>query len=189
MEARDVLGTFCGGSTQWGEGPIENCTLYEFPAAATPKDHTQGLKTIEMILSVWRPEWRSRCGQGPCGRVPATSPGRIWGSARFGGHDSFQAPDVSSAEVEQPCAPWRSPSPLLPAAAAQPTQMPFWGPQTRSAGSTGLHLCSDLPQGPPASSSCDLCGEHKGAGTALGGFLVERKVGRDPGDNRESCGV
>ena len=142
-----------------------------------------------MILSVWRPEWRSRCGQGPCGRVPATSPGRIWGSARFGGHDSFQAPDVSSAEVEQPCAPWRSPSPLLPAAAAQPTQMPFWGPQTRSAGSTGLHLCSDLPQGPPASSSCDLCGEHKGAGTALGGFLVERKVGRDPGDNRESCGV
>lgn len=41
--ARDVLGTLCGGRTQWGDGPIENCTLYEFPAAATPKDHTQRL--------------------------------------------------------------------------------------------------------------------------------------------------
>lgn len=27
------------------------------------------------------------------------------------------------------------------------------------------------------------------AGAVLGGFLVEMKVGRDPGDNRESCGV
>ena len=65
VEARDVLGTLCWGRTQSGDGPIENCTLYEFPAAATPKDHTQGLKTIELILSVWRPEWRSWCGQGP----------------------------------------------------------------------------------------------------------------------------
>lgn len=50
--------------------------------------------------------------------------------------------------------------------------------------------------GVPASSSCDLCGKDNSAvcvsftaGAALGGFLVERKVGRDPGDDRESCRV
>lgn len=93
------------------------------------------------------------------------------------------------------------PVPAATCSAAQPTQMPFWGPQTRLAGSTGLHRCSDLPQGSPALSSCDLCGKDKGrtvlqsvcpsrpARPWVVGFLVERKVGRDPGGDRESCGV
>ena len=32
-----------GEGPSGGDGPIENCTFYEFPAAATPKDHTQRL--------------------------------------------------------------------------------------------------------------------------------------------------
>ena len=50
--------------------------------------------------------------------------------------------------------------------------MPFWGPQARSAGSAGLH---HLPQGSPASSSCDLCGKDKGR-TVLQSVCPSRPV-------------
>ena len=50
--------------------------------------------------------------------------------------------------------------------------MPFWGPQAWSAGSAGLH---HLPQGSPASSSCDLCGKDKGR-TVLQSVCPSRPV-------------